>query len=122
MNPQDQTTLQNALLELADDVPLARDMAAALKQNGLKGLAPLLPRLAAEAREDFAAVKPALALAKDGYKTTEFWLTTGVLLSNAVYLALAGKPLPLDVNATVGALVAVYTLVRGALKKDTATT
>ncbi len=43
-NPQDQTTLQNALLELADDVPLARDMAAALKQNGLKGLAPLLPR------------------------------------------------------------------------------
>ena len=37
MNPQDQTTLQNALLELADDVPLARDMAAALKSGQVGG-------------------------------------------------------------------------------------
>jgi len=121
MNTPDQTTLQNALNEVADDAPLVREIVAALKQSGLKGLTPLLPRIAAEAREDFEAVPPALALAKASYKTTEFWLTTGVLLSNAVFLACAGKPLPLDVNATVAGLVAVYTLVRGALKKDAPT-
>ncbi len=103
--------------ELADDAPLAREVFAALKQSGLKGLGPLLPRILAEAKEDFDALRAAAPVIKAGYRTTEFWLTFGVLTLNAVVFTLTGRALPLDVNATVGVLVAIYTLVRGAIKR-----
>jgi hypothetical protein len=109
--------INKAVSEIADDVVLARQVAAAIKAKDLATLTKLAPEVARELGEDFAAVKAALPEIKAGYKTTEFWLTLGVLALNGGWFALKGEALPFDVNAVLSALVGVYAIVRGLTKK-----
>jgi len=66
--------------------------------------------------QDYADVKAALPTIKAGYKTTEFWVTVvGVGIDS--YFTATGKVPPIDGIAVAGAIIAVYTVVRGLIKK-----
>jgi hypothetical protein len=76
-----------------------------------------LPKLISAGEKDWADVSAALPAIKAGYKTTEFWLVVAVGAGNFVYLKATGHPLPIDTNAVLGAVVAVYTAARALIKK-----
>jgi len=120
INPEDQNKLQLLAKELGDDLPLMKKIIADYKAGGIKNLAQDLPGIVQEVQEDIGAITAAVPAIKAGYKTTEFWLVLAVLLGNAGYLSFTGKVLPFDLNATLAALVSLYTLVRAAAKKPTA--
>ena len=120
MTPEEQAQLQTAINELGNDAPLVKNLIIAIKAKDRTAIAAMIPQLTTEARKDYEAVMPIIGIVKAGFKTSEFWLVTGVLVANVLYTTLSGKTLPLDVNATISGLVAVYTLIRGAIKKPTA--
>ena len=121
MDAKDQAAIQ-ALADLApEDVALAKKLVADFKAGGVKKIAAEdLAAVVAEAQKNYTAVLTALPAVKAGYKTTEFWMVAGVLLGNAIYTGATSKVLPLDLNATLTALVAIYTVVRGLVKKSPA--
>ena len=111
------TNTVKAVAEIADDVEVAKQLASAIKSKDRAAVLSLLPKVASELREDYAAIAAALPEIKPGYKTTEFWLTAGLLAANAVYVAVKGVALTFDVNGTLSALIAIYAVVRGLAKK-----
>lgn len=118
MNDQEQKQVTNLAQELGDDVNLVKQMIADYKAGGIKQvIANDSAALVREAQEDYAAIRQAMPALKAGYKTTEFWLIAGVIAGNVLYTSITGKVLPLDVNAIGAAMVTVYTVVRGAIKK-----
>ena len=113
MTDTERQAMEKLAAEASDDVKLGLKIAQAYKTGGKAAALALLPEVVAEVKEDMAAVKSALPVVKEGYKTTEFWLTLAVLAINAY------KPLPLEVNSVIGSLVAVYAVIRGLVKKPT---
>lgn len=108
--------LQNVADDLSADVKLVRDAITAYKTGGKTALIQTLSGAIPLVEKEYADVQAALPTIKAGYKTTEFWLIVGTMLINGGYLAATGKAVPLDVNALLGALVGVYTVVRGLVK------
>ena len=106
--------------DLVDDAALVHAIVAAVKKSGPAGLTPLAPGLIAAGEKDFADVKAALPAVKAGYKTTEFWLTGGVVLGNGLYTLFTGHVLPIELNVVLGGLVAIYTTARALVKKPAA--
>ena len=120
--PSSPTTqqVQDAIQPLAaDGVQLEKEIAAiiaAYKAKGASGAAALLPSLAPSLSKSWADVQTAMPTIKSGYKTTEFWITS-VAVGLTTYLTTTGKLTP-DAGATlIGAVTAVYAVVRGLLKK-----
>jgi hypothetical protein len=107
------TAVKTVAQDLVDDAALVHAIVAAVKKSGAPGLAPLAPGLIAD-------VKAALPAVKAGYKTTEFWLTGGVVLGNGLYTLFTGHVLPIDLNVVLGGLVAIYTTARALVKKPAA--
>ena len=117
MTTEEQKTINTALTELGDDLPLIRKAVAAIKAKDKAALLALAPELIKEAKEDFEAVRTAIPLAKAGFKTTEFWVLVVFGAVNIWYLNKTGNPIPLEVNAVIGVVASVYTIVRALTKK-----
>lgn len=107
---------KNLAAELLDDVEIVKQGIAAYKRGGVPALLAVLPGAAEELRQDIEATLRAVPEIRAGYKTTEFWLTAGLMLGNGIYTAATGKVLPFDLNATLTALVGVYALARAVIK------
>lgn len=120
MTPEEKTKFEKLITEAGDDLPLVKEALAAIKAKDKAALVALLPRIAAEVKEDIAAVRDALPLIKEGYKSSEFWAVAGFTAANLWYLNKTGNPIPLDVNACIAAVVGVYTIIRGLVKKTPA--
>ncbi len=117
MNEQDQASLKNAAAEIADDVVLARKLAADAKAKGWKvALTENAPAIVAELKEDIAAARAAAPIVKAGYKTSEFWIVV-VAIVGVVGAHAIGKPLPWQESLIIGTLAGAYALVRGFVKK-----
>ena len=116
-----QTQTQAATQPLIDDAIQAEKevqaLIAAYKAGGAAGVAALLPGIAPQVEKTYADVKAALPTIKAGYKTSEFWIVVLVGLGFSILTAM-GKVPPMDGTAVVGALTAVYTVVRGLMKKQ----
>lgn len=107
--------------DAAAGVPLVKQVVADIKAGGLASALKDLPAVTAEAEALYADVKAALPAIKAGYKTTEFWLVVAFAGTIAGFAA-AGRPMPVDVDAILGAVIAVYTVVRALIKKAPPTT
>jgi hypothetical protein len=81
----------------------------------------LLGEVVTEIEKDWTDISAAIPSIKSGYKTTEFWLIVGLGLGNGIYAAIAGKALPFDLNAVLGAVIVVYTAARALTKTSTPT-
>ena len=106
---------------ITDALQVEKEIAAivaAYKAAGASGAAALLPALAPELTQSYTDVKAALPVIKAGYKTTEFWIVTGVTVVVGV-LAISGKVPAIDGASLITALSGVYAVVRGLLKKST---
>ena len=114
----DNPNTQKLINDIADDVTLGKTLVAAYRTGGKSALLALLPDVISAGETDVADVQAALPEIKAGFKTTEFWLMVALFGGNAVYLKLTGKALPLDLNATLATLTAVYTVVRGFVKTN----
>ncbi len=106
--------------DVVDDVLLTKQLLAAFKAGGSKAALGLAPMAVAALEKDYQDVKAALPEIKAGYKTTEFWLVIAAILGNGLYLALAGKALPIDLNVVLGGIIAVYTTARALIKHPAA--
>ncbi len=115
MNDTDKQVINNVVNELSDDAKLVADIFRAAKNKDRSALLALIPKAVQEVKEDVAAIKPAISVAK-GYKTSEFILILVVAAFNAFSIYKTGNPLSIDFNATFAGLVGLYTLVRGSLK------
>jgi len=106
---------------ITDALQVEKEIAAivaAYKAAGASGAAALLPALAPELTQSYTDVKAALPVLKAGYKTTEFWIVTGVTGGLAIAAAF-GKVPAIDAASLITALSGVYAVVRGLLKKST---
>lgn len=113
--PVSAANTQAALAEIANDVPLVKDIAAAVKKDGVKAILSFLPQIIAEGQKDYTAISAAIPEVKLGYKTTEFWMIIGATLLITVS-SLIGHPLPVAADVVIGTLTAVYTLGRTIVK------
>ena len=112
--------LSPLLKELGDDAVVVKKVLADAKTLGFKeAVVKNLPEIVAETKDDITVVKNALPVIKDGWKTSEFWLIFLFGLANVAYPVFTGKALPFDTNAITLAAIAVYTAVRGLIKKQT---
>lgn len=86
------------------------------KASGLSGITKLGTEAFGVIKQDVADIEAAIPEVKSGFKTSEFWLNVvgGITI---VYPAVMGHPLPTTVTMSIAALIGVYNLVRGALKK-----
>lgn len=105
---------------IGHDVQDLRTAIAAYKSGGKAALLASLPNLVSDVQSTFSAVKTAIPQIKAGYKTTEFWLALGFLLTNTVYMIITGHSFPIDVTVPIAGVIAVYTFVRALAKKPTA--
>jgi hypothetical protein len=109
--------------DLQVDVALVAQVVKAMKAQGaVAGITANAAPIIAAVQQDIKDVETAMPVMKAGYKTTEFWLIVAFLAGNALYVALTGKTLPLDVDALTGTVIAIYTAFRSQAKKITATT
>lgn len=104
-----------------DAVAIGKAVADAIKAGGLQNAAPLIPKVVGAVQKDVADVTAALPMIKAGYKTSEFWIVVGALVLVGVVPLVTGKPAPMDSVTVIGAISAVYAVVRG-LTKSSATT
>lgn len=117
IDPKVGAVVQDAL----DDATLAKALVAAFKSGGLKAALPMAPSVVTTVQRDVADVAAALPAIKAGYKTTEFWITVGGIVLVGAVPMFTGKPLPFDSVTVIGALSAVYAIVRGLTKSSAAT-
>lgn len=111
--------LKNLGIETADDILLVKKIMVDVKAKGVKqAIIDHAAEIVKEAKDDFIVIKAAIPVVKAGYKTTEFWLIVGDVVANVV-ASVSGHPIPFDVNAIIGGIIAVYTLIRGLAKKPT---
>lgn len=119
----EQTQIDPSVKPLAGDVvadaALVIKAVKAYKAGGKTALLDLMPEATALIHQEIADVQAALPAIKAGYKTSEFWLSTGVALAIGG-LELAGHPLPISADAALTAVALVYTTVRGFAKKPVA--
>ena len=116
----DNAAIKTVAQDLVDDAILAEAIIAAVKKSGVAGLVPLAPSLIAVGKKEYLDVKAAMPSIKAGYKTTEFWLTGGLVVGNGLYTLFTGHVLPVDLNVVLGGLVAIYTTARALMKKPAA--
>jgi hypothetical protein len=105
--------------DVQDDIALIVSAVKAYKAGGASALTQQAPNIVAAVEKDFEDVKTALPAIKAGYKTTEFWLIVAFLLGNAAYIALAGKTLPIDVDAVLATVLSIYASLRHVAKQST---
>lgn len=98
---------------------LAVAVAKAIKTQGVLGVAAMAPRIASTIEKDIADVQAALPVIKAGYTTTEFWLSLAGLVFVTIWPLVTKSPMPLDVTVVVGAIISVYTAIRGLVKVKT---
>ena len=106
-----------AIKEIADDLPAVKELIAAIKSKDKARIFAALTVAGKEAKEDYDAVVKAVPEIKAGYKTTEFWLVVIVVLVNAGLIAFKGESLGFDTNMVIGALTAIYAVVRSFVKR-----
>lgn len=111
--------LQTLADAIGHDVSDVKTAIEASKTGGKAAFIAALPNLVIDAKATYEDVKAALPQIKAGYQTTEFWLTAGLCVGNAVYAGVTGKVLPFDLNVVLGGVIAVYTAIRGLVKKPT---
>jgi hypothetical protein len=122
MTDQEKSQLQVLLQDAGHSVETIQAAINAIKlakTGDRSALIALVPKVAEEAKKDFADVKAALPVIKAGYKTTEFWLVAGAGIITVMFQAL-GKPINFDVTAALSGLIGIYTVIRGLAKKPTA--
>ena len=104
--------------DLQNDIALVTAVVQAVKAQGaLAGITSQAPAIVAAVQKDVKDVEAALPAVKAGFKTSEFWLIAAFLAGNAVYTGTTGKTLPIDINALLGTVLAVYTGFRSQAKK-----
>lgn len=112
-------TEQNQIREVVDDgaklVQHGKEAVAAFRKEGVAGAIREASEAIPDVQETIRDVTAALPTIKAGYKSTEFWLVLVFFIGNGV-LAAMGKPLPFEVNAVLGSVLAVYAVVRTAFK------
>ena len=117
-------TQPSDLKPLADDVQHAVAIAVAAvkayKTEGAAGIVKQAPQIIAEVEKEFTDVKAAAPAIKAGVKTTEFWLIAAFLVGNAVYVGITGKVLPVDTDAVLGTVLAIYASLRHVAKTNAA--
>lgn len=121
IDTMDATKVTAAANDVVSAAALGKNVWAAYKASGMSGVSALLGSVVTEVEKDFTDIKAALPSIKVGYKTSEFWLIIGAVVANGIYLTVTGKTLPIDVNATLGAVIAVYTAARALVKGSAAT-
>ena len=118
------TATDSSVNKLVSDVaPLASDIKAAIQAytvGGIAAVAAQSPTLVPHVQAIVADVQAAAPAIKAGYKTTEFWLLVAFGVANAAVPLVTGKPLPFNTDASLAAVLAVYTTVRALLKKPAA--
>lgn len=102
--------------EAAEDAQVIKELVSAYRIGGREAAMKVLPKLIEEIRDDIPVVQEAVPAFKEGYKSTEFWLAMLLVGGNTALFTLTGKALPIDVNLVLGAVVSVYTAVRGFIK------
>jgi hypothetical protein len=103
--------------DIQTDIALGQKVIAAYKQGGKSAAMAILPDVivaAKQAEEDIVAAMPTI---KAGWKTTEFLLTAGTVAGIAILSVIQHKQLTTTDYSIAGSVVAVYTVVRGILKK-----
>lgn len=116
MGPNESNKLSDAVEEIANDIPLIARLLAAYQSGGKAEALKLLPAAVDTVQADLVAVGEALPTIKAGYKTTEFWLVV-LALALVAGLTAAGKPVNVEAASLIGALTAIYSIVRGLVKK-----
>jgi hypothetical protein len=101
-----------------DAAALGKAVVDAIKAQGVQGAVALAPRIVTAVEKDVADVTAALPTIKAGYKTSEFWVVVGALVLVGVVPYITGKPAPFDATTVIGALAAVYSVVRGFTKSS----
>lgn len=117
---QTDTTIQGLSTDVVQAITDVKKLIAAYEQGKLAAVGAALPSIIPDIERDYEDVKAALPTIKTGYATTEFWITL-VVDGIITYLTAAGKVPPMDGAATIAALTAVYTVVRGHIKNNTPT-
>jgi hypothetical protein len=104
--------------DLQVDVALVAQVVKAMKAQGaVAGITANAAPIIATSQQNVKDVEAALPVIKSGYKTTEFWLIAAFLCGNAIYVAVTGKTLPIDIDALTATVIAVYTGCRHQAKK-----
>jgi hypothetical protein len=120
-SPVATTTADPKVSQLISDVGVTasdiKSAVAAYKAGGLPAVAALSPTLIPHVQAIVSDVQAAVPAIKAGYKTTEFWLVAAFGVANAVVPLVTGKPLPFNVDASLAAVLSVYTVVRAIIKK-----
>ncbi len=113
-------SVQTVAQDVVDAAVLGKKVLAAYKSGGASAATALLGDVVTAVEKDYADVKAALPSIKAGYKTTEFWLVVGVFVGNGLYTAFSGKALPIQVNAIVAGVTAIYIAARALTKSSPA--
>jgi len=113
----DETAVKALAQDAIDAANLGKQVVTAWKSGGPAAASALLSQVISAGEKDYADLTAALPSIKAGYKTTEFWLTVGVMLLNGGYALVSGKTLPVDANVVLGAVVVIYTAARALVKK-----
>ncbi len=119
--PQADPKVAAVVQDAFDAAALGKAIIDAIKAGGIQNAAPLLPRTVALVQKDISDVTAAVPAIKAGVKTSEFWIVVGAMVLVGVFPLVTGKQLPMDSVTVIGAISAVYAVVRGLTKSSTAT-
>lgn len=119
MNETEANQIKNVAADVETLTADGKHVLAAYKQAGIAAAIAEATAHAEDLRKSYEDVVAALPIVKAGYKSTEFWLTVGVVgLVTGPHTI--GKPLPLSVDALLVAVTAIYGVIRAAIKKTPA--
>lgn len=108
-------TISQVSQTLTDDEKLAQQALSLLQKKDWVSLAMFAMKNKGTIEKQVDAVASIAPLAKEGYKTSEFWLVAAYVVINLV-LAAKGQPLPFADDTTIGSVVAAYVAGRHYIK------
>lgn len=115
--------VQAVLTDAVATEKLAVAIVQAFKTQGMAGAAAQLPVAVGVVEKDIADETAAIPVVKAGLKTSEFWisaLSAGAITVLGAYTKLPPATL-ITISSALGAIAAVYTVVRGMVKSSTPT-
>lgn len=116
MTDLENQALNKAVTDAVNSGVIAKQIIDQLRTGGTSAAMASAPAVVAQVKADIADVEAVLPTIKAGFKTSEFWVTVGVLATIPTLAAL-GHPLPVTSDAALAAVAMIYTLVRGSVKK-----
>ena len=113
--------IQKMIDDIRQDISLVKTIVTDVKAGGVTGAIKDAPAIIQAVEQQIPDVKAVIPVVKAGYQTSEFWIIVVLLLANLVFETVKGTGLPIDVNATIGALTAIYTVCRQIIKGNATT-